>query len=114
MKKENVAMVIGAGIGAGAVGLVMSVVNLLKSKKTDSTVSEYENKMSSQGIYYSRYIASWENSHGYGHSDSLFKEWLESVGLGEDEIEEVVFLRRNGKMELENSVNEFLKTREEN
>ena len=72
----------------------------------------FENKTVG-GIYYSRFIMSWIrmggrlNSHGGGLDD--FKEWLKSIEVNEMDIENIVRLASNGKMELETSAGRFIK-----
>jgi hypothetical protein len=64
------------------------------------------------GVHASRYIASWCKAGGHlgrrerGRFD--FKDWLESLGLTEDEVRHIYNLATNGKLELENSAREFI------
>ena len=83
----------------------------------------FENKISSQGIYYSQYIASWVKSGGNFDKEILaesgyivdivwlgeFRGWLRSIGLPEEEVYEIAKLADNGKLELEESSKLFLK-----
>ena len=80
-------------------------------------MNEFENKVASNGVLYSRIIASWVKSErkatipGVKWRDhySHFEEWLEEeLGLPEEEIEDIVRLVRNGKMELEDSAYSFI------
>ena len=72
----------------------------------------YENKKTSKGIYYSRYIASWLNATD-GFIGVTFKNWLKHEGCTEAEVEEIYYLARNGKMELENSAKKFVAMKRE-
>ena len=67
----------------------------------------FENKFDHLNIHYSRYIASWVKEGG--KINIQFKNWLESIGLPYDEIDEIYFLAENGKLELENSAQRYLK-----
>ena len=83
----------------------------------------FENKVSSQGIYYSQYIASWVKSGGNFDKEILaesgyivdivwlgeFRGWLRSIGLPENEVYEIAKLADNGKLELEESAKAYLK-----
>lgn len=75
---------------------------------------DFENaKTRKDEIYYSRYIASWHRMGGKIFYDGLFEEWLrEKEKLDEDEIDLIMLMATNGKCELENSIAEFLKTKE--
>lgn len=82
-------------------------------------MDRFENRII-KGIHISRYIASWINAGGES-SDRDFEDWLRTVRTGyfcdgepltEDEIDEIMFLKNNGKMELESSVRKFLATKE--
>ena len=71
---------------------------------------EFENG-TYNGIYYTRFIASWVRKGGMlksGHDISLFRSWLKHLGLGSLDIDRVTFLATNGKMELEGDAKEFL------
>ena len=71
----------------------------------------FENKISSQGIHYSRYIASYmkeANKLGVRFYFKAFKEWLMKIGLSEQESYEIACLADNGKLELEVSAMVFL------
>ena len=83
----------------------------------------FENKVSSQGIYYSQYIASWVKSGGNFDKEILaesgyivdivwlgeFRGWLRSIGLPENEVYEIAKLADDGKIELEESAKAYLK-----
>ena len=69
-----------------------------------------------EGIYYSRFIASWHNVNGElsNRSSWQFEDWLRSLTINDkkipdDIIREIVELGTNGKMELEHSAYEFIK-----
>lgn len=72
----------------------------------------YENRKI-KGIHKSRYVASWTNSGGTMEYVDEFREWLSTLEIdGEhltpDEIDEIDWYGRNGKMELEYSAKDFL------
>lgn len=68
----------------------------------------YKNKKSHNGINYSRYIASWRREGG-DINGYLFERWLrEQEQLTDEEIQDIMFLIDNGKMELERSAREFM------
>ena len=62
------------------------------------------------GIHYSRYIASWTKVYGNKFGDD-FMDWLESIGVSEDEAMDIRFMAECGKMELEGSIAIFLHNR---
>lgn len=64
------------------------------------------------GIYMTRFIASWMNKGGqirYGKDRDNFREWLLSLGLSENDAQDILNLATNGKLELETSAKQFLK-----
>lgn len=84
-----------------------------------------ENKLSSQGIHYLRYLMSWiqvgcnfdsepywnvkeERSDKYTGRHG-FEKWLRSTGLPEEEIKDILSMTGMGKLELESSIRNFLK-----
>ena len=72
----------------------------------------YENRKI-KGIHKSRYVASWTNAGGTMEYVDEFREWLSTLEIdGEhltpDEIDEIDWYGRNGKMELEHSAEDFL------
>lgn len=70
----------------------------------------WENKRTeTHGIPYSRYIASWAKK-GNGYFSNKFWSWLESIGLTKVEVDEIREMATNGKLELELSIEEYLKT----
>ena len=86
-----------------------------------------ENKISSQGIPYSRYIASWAKSVGdfsgsYAkvkhpttiHHRSYFVEWLEHLGLPVEEAYEIYKMATEGKLELEYDAKKYYNSLETN
>lgn len=81
-------------------------------------MNAFENK-DIEGIYISRFIASWQKSGGNCRKDyGLFKEWLKSLiindrHLTDNEIRAICFIADNGKMELETSAKAFLKNHKE-
>lgn len=74
----------------------------------------FENKVIN-GVHTSRYIMSWLRSGGTfgrrGEGYYEFKEWLDSLGLEDEDAEYIVQLARNGRMELETSAKLFIKNR---
>ena len=72
----------------------------------------FENKLTHNGIHYSRYIASWTKTLRRNHMrpwfGTLFQEWLKTQGLTVEEIDEITLLAGNGKLELEESVQRFI------
>ena len=72
---------------------------------------EFENG-NFNGIYYSRFIASWVRKGGMlktGHDISMFRSWLTEIGCDDETVDKITFLASNGKLELENSAERFLK-----
>lgn len=69
----------------------------------------FENeKTKNYGVHYSRYIMSWYRSGGEPYRDE-FKNWLISLDhLTDDEIDDILQMFDNGKMELESSATRFL------
>lgn len=65
-----------------------------------------------KGVHASRYIISWARSGGSLKYDIYgdFLDWLRSMGLSDDECADICHLASNGKMELETSAKEYLKT----
>ena len=64
------------------------------------------------GIFYSRFIASWVKKGGMlktGHDISMFRSWLTEIGCDDETVDKITFLASNGKLELENSAERFLK-----
>ena len=63
------------------------------------------------GIYYSRFIASWVRKGGMlktGHDISMFRKWLTEIGCDDETVDKITFLASNGKLELENSAERFI------
>ena len=78
----------------------------------------FENKISSIGVHYSRIIASWRKEGGNVYPshrwNTKFTEWAHSIGCTDEEIIDMTDLATNGKMELEASAREFLLKEAEN
>ena len=81
---------------------------------------EFENKMY-EGIHYNRFVASWLNAGGTFKRRRIevenFKDWLRSLKInGETIPEDVIMQIANygscGKLELETSAKQFLKSKE--
>ena len=72
----------------------------------------FENK-SFEGIYYSRFIASWINATGC-EIDYRFKRWLATLTINgksipQEVIRDIYNFGTNGKMELEQSARNYIK-----
>lgn len=73
----------------------------------------FENKII-EGIYYSRFVASWINATSRkGASKLAFKTWLRQLvingrHLTEEEVRDLYNYATNGKMELEDNITHFL------
>lgn len=72
----------------------------------------FENKLF-EGIYYSRFIASYVNVRGKINPDE-FKDWLRSLIINEKKIpEDVIYdiynLSTSGKLELEDNLRYYIK-----
>jgi hypothetical protein len=70
----------------------------------------FENKQV-EGIYYSRFVASWMNARGKIYPDT-FKGWLRSLvingrHLTPGEVTDIYNLASNGKLELEMSAKNY-------
>lgn len=72
----------------------------------------FENKKFNE-IHATRYIMSWVRMGGklghFGEGVDDFREWLRSLNLEEGDIDYIVCLAQNGKLELESSAKAFLK-----
>ena len=72
----------------------------------------FENKIINGCDYATRFIMSWVRSggtfgkHGKGYDD--FRKWLESLELKTEDIEDIMFLAQNGKLELEVSAKNYI------
>ena len=70
----------------------------------------FENKLIN-GVHKTRYIVSWLKAGGslhYGEDIDNFRDWLLSLNLAEDEVQDIVYLATNGKLELESSAKTFI------
>lgn len=72
----------------------------------------FENKLV-EGIYYSRFVASWFNAGGGKLRRTAFRTWLNQLvingrHLTEDEVKEIYDFATNGKLELENNAISFM------
>ena len=76
--------------------------------------NEWTNKMVCR-VHYSRFISSWVLSGGnFDYNAKLFVKWLRQLGwLSENEIQEIKFLAVNGKLELQENANKFLRSENE-
>ena len=99
-------------------------------ERTKNTV-EFENaKTDAHEVHYTRYIVSWVKEYlklyqeervslqdhpvhrargVHGIFGSEFKDWLRSLDLTEDEIDDIYLIATNGKMELEASALMYIK-----
>lgn len=72
----------------------------------------FENKAINGYVYATRFIASWIKVGGQlrtGKDIKDFKDWLKSIGeISDDDIDRIVFLATNGRLELENHARRFL------
>ena len=72
----------------------------------------FENKVIEGYTYATRFIMSWVRSggkfdkSGKGYGD--FRKWLESLKLDSEDIEAIMFLALNGKLELEVSAKNYM------
>lgn len=72
---------------------------------------DFENKLSSEQVHYSRYIASFIKACseiGIRFSYGLFYNWLLSLDLPEDEVMAIVMFAFNGRLELEENARKYL------
>ena len=73
----------------------------------------FENKQINGYVYATRFIASWVRAGGTfsvnGKGYKEFEDWLRSLQLNDSDIEHILFLAKNGKLELERSARLFLK-----
>ena len=72
----------------------------------------FENKLIDE-VHATRYIASWVNVGGTldRHTGGLydFQDWLESLGLSNDDVMYISYLAICGRLELETSARQFIK-----
>ena len=73
----------------------------------------FENKVDKvYGVHYSRWIMSWIREGGYFVSTGTgywqFKEWLKSMNVDKDDIDAIMEMAMNGKMEFEHSAWDFI------
>ena len=72
----------------------------------------FENKVINGYTYATRFIMSWVRSggkldkRGGGYND--FRKWLKSLGLKTEDIEDIMLLAENGKLELEVSAKNYI------
>lgn len=70
-----------------------------------------ENKKTSAGIHYSRYIVSYRHACRMMDRDFYlgdFEKWLKKEGLNDDEVHHILEIHMMGKMELEKSASKYL------
>ena len=61
------------------------------------------------GEFYSRIIASWAKEYApYKIFDNTFKDWLISLGLTDEDVENIYELADCGKMEIEHHADQWL------
>ena len=76
---------------------------------------DFSNKKTHNGIHYTRYIMSWIREGGslwFNRYDSDFAKWLKTQDLTDEEIYEICELAQCGKLELEISAKQFIKSLE--
>lgn len=73
----------------------------------------FENKRcnNGEGIHYSRIIASWVVASGLRGTlfNDTFKDWLRSLELPEEEVQEIYEMATNGRMECEGHATKYIK-----
>ena len=73
----------------------------------------FENKLINGYAHATRFIMSWVRSGGtfdkFGKGYDDFRDWLESLGLEDRDIKDIMYLAQNGKLELEESAKNYLK-----
>ena len=62
------------------------------------------------GVHATRYIMSWTRMGGNVRYIDSFVEWLKTLNMSEEDIDDIVEILRSGKMELETSAGRFLKS----
>jgi uncharacterized membrane protein len=74
----------------------------------------FENKQINGYTYATRFIMSWVRVGGTfskrGEGYKEFEDWLRILGLSDEDVEYVVNLARNGKLELEVSAKNYMQT----
>lgn len=73
----------------------------------------FENKRcnNGEGIHYSRIIASWvvaNGQRGFLFEGDAFRDWLRSLELPEEEVQEIYEMATNGRLECENHARKYL------
>ena len=72
----------------------------------------FENKIINGYTYATIFIMSWVRSGGtfgkHRKDYNDFRKWLESLELKTEDIEDIMFLAKNGKLELEVSAKNFI------
>lgn len=72
----------------------------------------FENKAINGYTYATRFIASWNRVGGKlrtGADIDNFRAWLKSIGeVSDEDIESIIFLATNGKLELETHAKMFI------
>jgi len=81
-------------------------------------MDRFENKTLGAGYYYSRFIASFYRAGGdpmnYRRNGKSLEAWLKSLiidgePMKQEDIDNILFLAENGKLELETNAKRFLK-----
>lgn len=73
---------------------------------------EWENKLVNGFIHRTRFIASWMITGRNPRKDPLFRKWINSLDIPEEDKDAIIFLCDNGKLELETSAARFIKAME--
>lgn len=73
----------------------------------------WENNVVGDRLYYSRIIASWvkasRQTKALPFFGDNFREWMASIGVPEDDINNIFMMANNGKLELEISAQNWIR-----
>lgn len=78
-------------------------------------MNQFENRINYNIGYKSRIIASWVNVGGKVRTRKdreLFKKWMISIGISEEDAKDVKYFATNGKLEYEGAARQFLNEQE--
>ena len=82
---------------------------MLKELTISRKSMDWSNPKTTQNIRYSRYIASWIKVASFYESDkNMFKKWLMTQDLTNDEVIDILQMYDCGKVELEHDICKFL------
>lgn len=74
---------------------------------------DWRNSVTTQGIPYSRYVASFANIASrkkVGITYPIVRDWALCIGLSDSEANDIADMATNGKMELETTVTMYFNT----